>query len=314
MRERVAVVVSLLTACGNNPAFLEPTATTSTTSTTGTPPAATSTTGALPDPTTTGATTLGLDATGDTSTTSTGTTDTADTTTGAADTTSTSTTGDATTGSPAPGECPVDDPSLIACYRFEEDPPFEDLLDGSANGLDGSRASTQAVGSLEGYANAVELVPGSDVHVGHDPAFTPKAITLAAFVYIKKDPMLRGLIEHAGSYRLSLTGGVVTCWLQTDQDDAEVSIPINLEGWHHISCSFDGDDLELHLNGADYHPMPVEAGLAGDVADSRNSELMIGRIAGDDATKFSGWMDHVTVFSRALSDSAVCDLAGPLCS
>lgn len=306
MWTRAVAVLTLYSGCGINPAFTEASSTTA--ATTGAEPVTTTTT-------TTGTTTVGLAATGDASTTP-SLTDTLDlSTTGDPTSTTTATTilpDDTTTGPPASGACPDDD-ALIACYRFEEDPPDGVLVDGSKNAHHGSRAGTNAVASVDGFGAAVDLLGGSDVHVVYDPAFAPPELTVAAFVFIKNGQENKALLDRKGSYGLYLTNGIVECRLHGNDFDGTVGFDIDDERWYHFACTYDGKKLRLHGHGLEFNPTPAAAGLDGMVADTPGAEFLIGRMAGDDNTKYMGWVDQVLVFGRALGDDEVCGLAGPLC-
>ena len=305
MRRWLVAVLAMLTACGINPAYdaaSSSQASTQSTSTTSTTAASPTTT----DPTTTTTnTTGGLEATAGESTST--TTDVSTSTTSDASTSS----DPSTTGAPA-ADCPAEDPSLIACYAFEEDPRTGMMLDGSAHGFHGSRAGAGAVASVEGFGAAVDLSMGSDVHVVYHQEFAPARLTLAAFIYVDQDQVDRGFVDRAGSYGLYLTDGRVQCRVKTQFATAQIEVDIDINRWYHFACTYDGVRVQLHGHGLRFKPSPVEALILGEVNDSP-SEFIIGRVAGDDNTKLHGAVDQVMVFDRALDPQQICDLAGPLC-
>lgn len=304
-------VLAMLTACGINPAYDEAASSQASTLSTS---AADATTG-VPPPTTTGpastsgTTTGGLDATAEAESTSTSTSSTPTTITTTSDTSTTS--GASTTGSPA-GDCPADDPSLIACYAFEEDPETGMMVDGSMSGFHGSRAGTGAVPSVAGFGSAVDLDPGSDVHVIYHEEFVPAKLTLAAFIYIDQAQVNRGLIDRAGSYGLYLTEGRVMCRVTTEFATVQVELAVAFDRWYHFACTYDGERIKLHGHGPGFEPMPLEILITGEIKDNPG-EFILGRVAGDDSTKLHGALDQVMVFDRALEPWQICDLAGPLC-
>jgi hypothetical protein len=314
-----AAVVGWVAACGINPAYDDRPASTGG-ATTGPPPIASTsaTTGAPPDPTTSaGDPTDGLDGGGDTSTStttsSTGTTGTTiSTTTGTTDALDTGSSGDAT-GGLTPGACDVADPALIACYRFEEDPPNGALIDGSMYAHDGTRAGTNSVASFAGFGKAGDLLGGSDVHVSTDPDFTPPQLTVALVVFVKQGQIGKGLVHRDGAYSLSLGDGTIKCRIDTEGGNLEQAVDIDEERWYHFACTYDGDKMTLHGHGLEFNPSPVSVGLTGELIDKPGAELTIGRLAGDDSTKYSGWIDQVMIFNRVLEHAEICELAGELC-
>ncbi len=314
---RAVVALVAASACGLNPAFDEVAASQSAASgtggTSGATTAATASTTAG-EPTTTGGTTAGI---GETS--ATGTTETGSTSMSGSTSTSTSTTetGGETTATDegstgvAGGACPADDPSLIACYAFEEAGDGM-MIDGSMYGHHGSRAGAMTIASVDAsHGSAIKLDSGSDVHVIDYPAFAPEALTLAAFVYIDQAQVDRGLIDREGSYRLYFNGEAIKCKLYGDSDD-DIKVEVAINTWYHVTCTFDGDTLRLHVHGLKFHPPPDEADPSGEHVYTP-SEFVIGREIGDDVTKVHGRMDQVMLFDRVLDDQEICDLAWPLC-
>lgn len=316
MRAWAAVVVGWVAACGLNPAYDDRPASTGA-ATTGPPPIATTsaTTGVPPDPTTSaGDPTDGLG--GDTSTSaatsSTSTTTTTTGTTAALDSGSSSG-GDDTTGGLTPGACDVADPALLACYRFEEDPPDGALLDGSMYAHHGTRAGTNSVASFAGFGKAADLLGGSDVHVSTASDFLPPQLTVALVVFVKQGQVGKGLVHRDGAYSLSLGDGTIKCRIDTEGGYLEQEVDIDAERWYHFACTYDGDEMTLHGHGLEFDPSPVPVGLTGKLVDKPGAELTIGRLAGDDGTKYSGWIDQVMIFNRALEHAEICELAGELC-
>lgn len=311
VRALEVVLLAMLTACGINPAYDEAYSSQASSLSAST---ANTTTGA-PSPTTTGpastsgTTTGGLEATADGESTSTSISSTSSVTSATSDT---STASDASTTGPPAGDCPADDPSLIACYAFEEDPQTGMMVDGSMYGFHGSRAGTGAIASVAGFGSAVDLNLGSDVHVVYHEEFAPAKLTLAAFIYIDQGQVNRGLIDRAGSYGLYLTDGGVMCRITTDSATVQVEVAVEPDRWYHFACTYDGEKIKLHGHGLELEPLPVEIFISGEINDTP-AEFILGRVAGDDATKLHGALDQVMVFDRALEPWQICDLAGPLC-
>ncbi|MBS3124622.1 right-handed parallel beta-helix repeat-containing protein, partial [Candidatus Woesearchaeota archaeon] len=77
-------------------------------------------------------------------------------------------------------------------------------------------------------------------------------------------------------------------------------IPIN--SWSHVAGTYDGIIMKIYVNGALDNSSAVSGGI-----DSNNMPLSIGR-SGFGANYFSGMIDDVMVYGRALNDSEILDI------
>lgn len=301
-----------LAACGINPSF-DPSATSAADTTSSQPPPdppTTTGTSSLPpttttDPAATSATTSPVEPS-----TTTGTTTPVDPTTSDTSTSETSTTDDTTTGITSSG-CP-NDPALIACYAFP-DGKHDVLLDGSPNQLHGELEDIDLTASLEGYGDAAEFDDESRATVLYDKAFTSEHLTIAAFV--RTAAKHRAVIDKHGQWALFVDDNQASCVVRGSGDaktTAYAPIPPT-EQWLHLACTYDGKDVRTHVHSESQPPVHNPAAHTAGIDQESESDLAIGRDHPEDGSHFLGDIDHVLVFSRALANEELCDLAGPLC-
>jgi concanavalin A-like lectin/glucanase superfamily protein len=75
--------------------------------------------------------------------------------------------------------------------------------------------------------------------------------------------------------------------------------------WHHVAGTFDGQRITVYIDGA----QTATATAHGAISPARGTNLMVGADPIDPQAKFTGAVDEVRVYSRALSAAEVADLA-----
>lgn len=73
--------------------------------------------------------------------------------------------------------------------------------------------------------------------------------------------------------------------------------------WYHVVASYDGAQMRLHLNGS----LMASSAKAGAIGYHPQAPTSIGA-ASTGSQPFSGWMDDVRIYDRALTDSEILDL------
>ena len=73
--------------------------------------------------------------------------------------------------------------------------------------------------------------------------------------------------------------------------------------WYHVVASYDGALMRIHLNGS----LMASTAKAGAIGYHPQSPASIGA-ASSGTQPFSGWMDDVRIYDRALSDTEILDL------
>lgn len=210
---------------------------------------------------------------------------------------------------------------LVGYWRLDET-SGTDTYDsiGTVHGaLEGSMdASTDSVSGV--YDNAFDF-DGTDDYIdlgdNHDFIGTA-AYTLSAWVYpqsvgdyrriVAKESMSGGregysLYLHDGSDSQPTLGVACERWENNTflNSARNTSGPLADDTWHHLTCTYDGSDIKLYLNGI----LISTNSTAADIID--NDGLLT--IGGDETgSELSGYIDDVRIYDRALSDSEVEEL------
>jgi Concanavalin A-like lectin/glucanases superfamily len=205
---------------------------------------------------------------------------------------------------------------LIAEYRFDESVGHI-AADSSGHHLDGRlEGHPQWVKGY--YGNGLQFDGASDyVYVGNQAAFDVTQYTLTAWINTDgrtRDPERQEILEKAGAYWLNIRndshmlraggffGGCRGTPYWTYLDTA-TSIP--LRTWTHVASTYNGTSLTIFLNGVlSVHQTEVRPPC------TTNRRLLIlgAKKAEEDAPAeafFSGILDEVRIYSRALSQAEI---------
>jgi hypothetical protein len=195
-------------------------------------------------------------------------------------------------------------PSVMACYQFEDGAAATVARDGSANRNDLTLTTASEAGG--GHAgDALSIGAGGIAHAAHSASLDAQQITYEMWIEPTTLPATgarAGLVDEDGEYGLFIYApGVLTCTLA----NVSVSTAANTivtGAWQHVACSYDGATVRLYYNGA----LLTSAANTQAVASGQTNGLSIGSNSpsGDD---FAGLVDDVRILSVARS-------AGDLCS
>jgi hypothetical protein len=84
-------------------------------------------------------------------------------------------------------------------------------------------------------------------------------------------------------------------------------VPLVLNRWSHVACTFDGTKVKTYINGLGY----VLSTAAGPVATGGTQGVSIGGAAPDSPSDlYVGQLDELRIFSRARTDQEICIDAG----
>jgi hypothetical protein len=182
---------------------------------------------------------------------------------------------------------------------------FKDL---SGNGNDGAqRGTVKAAKDPRGGRAAAFDGRGADISCGGgDSLKLTDALTVAALVrpasangpIVSKDDWKDG--NHARGFVLRVQNGAANFAVGDGEPDgwhqASGRAPLQVGRWYHLAGTFDGRLLRVYVDGKEVATDAFE----GKIADSP-FPLVIGRGTYDRARIFTGEIDEVTVFNRALS-------------
>ncbi|UCD37870.1 MAG: T9SS type A sorting domain-containing protein [Fidelibacterota bacterium] len=195
--------------------------------------------------------------------------------------------------------------SLVAYYPFNGNAD-----DASGNGNDGDTTGHAPALTEDrfGNPNSAYSFNGVDDHIwlGDNPAFKLEQFTISGWFNNQSSQ------AAARMYRWRLRGQTV--WIRDDTLEAyandvantvRVTAPhqTSIDRWHAFGFTYDGDSLRLYLDGEEvavtYFPGPVVYGSGG---------AAIGRDGDFSADYYTGHLDDIRIYNRALSISEIDSL------
>jgi hypothetical protein len=207
---------------------------------------------------------------------------------------------------PEPGVvCDPADPSLLACYRFENNLFESQPHDESAHGNNGLATDLTLVLGHDGLGSAMDSTPTSDVRVPDSASLDPiAAITLEAWIRPRTVPAVgrAGIVDNDGQYGMFLApGGAVQCMMGSGN---LVGPTVPIDRWVHVACTYDGTAVRVYQDGYVSATVPATGPLATDRTDG----LAIGHNspAGE---PFDGAIDDLRIWSVARTDADICRAA-----
>src|SRR5690606_23314497 len=136
-----------------------------------------------------------------------------------------------------------DDPRLVLCYSFEGDVSTA-IIDSSPNNHPGLAVNVEKAAGQAGAG--ARLTPESVLRVMHDDkVFSQIAETFTAAAWIAPQiealPAKVGVVARAAHFELGLMneGGAVRLYCRRGGDVVVTGV-VDLAGWHHVACLYDG--------------------------------------------------------------------------
>ena len=217
-------------------------------------------------------------------------------------------------GSGILARCHVPDalrPDLRLCIDFENQSPVRD-----SSGLDHDavQSGTIVMEPRDVGEQAAKFALAS-LHVGETDDLDLNELTVEMFVAITAVP-LHGqrftLLDNSGQYAVSIEDNLeVRCALSGDRhiNSGTKSRPgrlTRLAHWYHVACTFDGQSLEVFLDGdtSDCEPQtqPITDFIGGTTIGASSGATFPDYLTGD--------LDNVHVFARALTHTEICAASG----
>jgi hypothetical protein len=196
---------------------------------------------------------------------------------------------------------------LVLYYSFDRDEGAM-ARDQSGTGNDGETHGTKW--TPEGRLGGACCFNGSEhIDIGNEPSLNIKsAITMAAWVLPRQSTGDHPIIAKEGA------GGRQTYWFGIYQGrfglllgggggwglDARAFGNIPTDKWQHLAVTWNGADYSCYCNGA-----IVGTGRYSAQVPSSAAPVQIGQNSEFASTHFSGMIDEVMIFDRALSDVEV---------
>jgi len=205
--------------------------------------------------------------------------------------------------------CDSTDPTLIACYRFEDAEQPKQPHDESMYAHHGTSTGVTFAAGKEGRAMIVSSTSYTNVPDSATLAPTT-AITIETWIRVKSFPPSgrAGIADCNLRFGLFLLpGGAVRATTPAPLDTAAV---LKLGTWHHLAYTYDGARQVIYVDGA----IVKEAALAGGTfgtGDGAGLAIGMNSPSGDN---LDGALDSMRIFRIARTKAQICAAAGKNCS
>ena len=221
---------------------------------------------------------------------------------------------DAPPDSPPGLDAPPPDPSLIARWTFETD-PSAGAHDVTGHGHDAACVTTcpTLVAGKAGNGYRFDAAKSEALRTPDSLAFRGN-YTIAAWIKIDAVPTTNSFSIMAKP----LGTGTANSWqLEVLSDDKlshsagtphtlEGSTAITINAWHHVAGTWDGTTKYVYVDG-----VQVGSVAATDDFDTHAVYLGSDENNGAPALFFSGVLDDLRIYNRALTTPEIATLAGP---
>ena len=223
---------------------------------------------------------------------------------------------------PAVAPCKTPDPAgLVVCLEFEDSPS-----DGAVDDSSPARRAVPSSGLVQIARDGGVMSMAADVgvnastYVAQDAAFDlPNAYTIAAWVKPDSVPAngtASGVVDREGQYAMIVSatqsGAINNRCQHTGVAKYEYTARLPVGTWSFMACTWDGTQLcAWRWASATDHEhwchtptlMPAATGTKG---------LAVGHLSAEGAPhhQFDGALDSVQVYSRGMSETQLCALAG----
>ncbi len=210
-----------------------------------------------------------------------------------------------------PIDAPPADPTLIAHWKFDDD-PTDGVLDSTGNGHSGTCVACPSLVTGK-VGNGYRFNPADGEHVRVDDSVAFRGnFTIAAWMYtdnttqqiaVMSKPVGTGTgnswqLENLDDDRVSLSGGSVHSLVSTN------SVPQMT--WVHVAGTWDGTTKRLYIDG-----VLARSGTSQISYDTHDVYLGADENNGSLALPFDGALDDLRVYSRALTAQEIAALAQP---
>lgn len=198
---------------------------------------------------------------------------------------------------------PADYSACVAAFRLDGD-----ATDTSGNGNNGSPIGSPTYGT--GKIGKAVILNGSTqyISVANNAALSPSSITVAMWAYVPSTlaSAYPGFIGKGNQYGMYIDGGSgvnrLVFTVDTYSGQTIASGEITFDAWTHVVGTYDGANTKIYINGTLASSSPYAPGIP-----SGSSALLVGggTLGG---SNYTGSIDEVRIYNRALSSTEVTDL------
>lgn len=195
--------------------------------------------------------------------------------------------------------CDAADPSLLVCFRFENQ-----ILDESSHAVAPMSSMVSYVAGVRGQA-ASFTPPSGQITLPNLPLWNVANVTVEAWVDPRSLPRSgarAGILDSDGRYGVFVYDpGTIDCLVQGVHLVGPV---LAVNQWTHVACTYDGATVTEYVNGTARGTAPLGA------AGSSNGTTCIGANS-PSGDPFDGAIDELRVFSVARSAAQIAAAATP---
>ena len=200
--------------------------------------------------------------------------------------------------------CDEDDPTLVACYRFED--PRDLLRDESSYVNDGTATNVDSLDGPPGHGLAIGFQSDSTTEIVDDVSLdATSAITLEMWVRPASLPPSGerfGLLDNNGQYGLFLAPeGKVRCAMSTT---TSIALELEIDAWSHVACSYDGSVIRMYQDGE----LRGMTGTSVQLGTGLDDGMRLG-MDSPDGDVLDGAIDDVRVWNVARGALEICRAA-----
>lgn len=188
-----------------------------------------------------------------------------------------------------------------------------DHCDKSGNTNDGAQASTAANGGRFGSAQIFNSSSDIITIADHASLDLTTNMTLSAWVYpttLNTENMIfikavdSDTADRAYYIRVNSAGGTSMIVVQsTTENFAFASAAVTTNTWTHVVGTYDGSNIRIYTNGTLRNTTPLTGS-----ANTNSGQIWVGRLANQGQEMWTGTLDELRVYNRALSASEVSQL------
>ena len=202
--------------------------------------------------------------------------------------------------------CDAIDTSLVGCWDFDGT-----TADGGPHHLDITASTPPSY--VAGHIGQAIDVTNLDLNVADSALLDVDAVTIEAWVYADQLPSGGGahaaILDNNNQYALYLeSNGSIRCY--AGPSTANMSNVIVAHAWTHVACTASGSQILAYANG-----VQVASGVLAGIPTTGTTGLTLGSDnPSGTGSRFTGKLDAVRLYGRALTAAEVCHAYNPLCN
>jgi hypothetical protein len=201
--------------------------------------------------------------------------------------------------------CPAD-PTLLACYRFEDGAHPGQVMDESMYANHASATAATFPAGKNG--SAISLASNGLVSAGDPASLTqPGPMTLEAWVKLNSlppDPNRFGVVDDEGQWGMFVySNGRLACSFNARLFSTDFALGTG--AWQHVACTYDRQTVRAYVDGTE-RAMVGETGALG---AGTNDGMRIGSNS-PTGEVLDGLIDDLRIWSVAKSAQQICSDAG----